>query len=44
VEHCKTLEEIDRKKEEEHDKMILEQLAMCDKQLKAVKQRQKKEK
>lgn len=44
MEHGKTLEEIDKQKELEHDKMIIEQLAMCDKQLKAVKDRQKKEK
>lgn len=44
VEHGKTLEEIDKQKEVEHDKMIMDQLAMCDRQLKAVKERQKKEK
>lgn len=44
VEHGKTLEEIDKQKELEHDKMIMDQLAMCDRQLKAVKERQKKEK
>jgi hypothetical protein len=44
MDHIKTLDEIDKQKQTEYEKKIQEQLEMCDRQLKAVKERKKKEK